>query len=118
MKHESLPAISINCNGNTQTERISHNGELSNFYSSLMQLERQNGNEKDTQRNRKGREIYSNMRWRPTGSHTSRLPHFQDNRLTDGGEVVGLTRRLAALYPKEDYTYSFLLEAESTPGPY
>jgi hypothetical protein len=25
---------------------------------------------------------------------TSRLPHFLDNRLTDGGEVVSLTRRL------------------------
>jgi hypothetical protein len=24
---------------------------------------------------------------------TSRLPHFPDNRLTDGGEVVSLTRR-------------------------
>jgi hypothetical protein len=24
---------------------------------------------------------------------TSRLPHFLDNRLTDGGEVVSLTRR-------------------------
>jgi hypothetical protein len=25
---------------------------------------------------------------------TSRLPHFLDNRLTDGGEFVSLTRRL------------------------
>jgi hypothetical protein len=25
---------------------------------------------------------------------TSRLPHFLDNRLTDGGEVVSLTYRL------------------------
>jgi hypothetical protein len=25
---------------------------------------------------------------------TSRLPHFPDNRLTDGGEVVSLTSRL------------------------
>jgi hypothetical protein len=24
---------------------------------------------------------------------TSKLPHFLDNRLTDGGEVVSLTRR-------------------------
>jgi hypothetical protein len=47
---------------------------------------------------------------------TSRLPHFLDNWLTDGGEVVSLTRR-PHLYPQEDSWYSFLLEAESTPGP-
>jgi hypothetical protein len=28
------------------------------------------------------------------GCETSRLPHFLDTRLTDGGEVVSLTRRL------------------------
>jgi hypothetical protein len=28
------------------------------------------------------------------GSETSRLPHYLDNRLTDGGKVVSLTRRL------------------------
>jgi hypothetical protein len=27
----------------------------------------------------------------PLGCETSRLPHFLDNRLTDGGEVVSLT---------------------------
>jgi hypothetical protein len=48
---------------------------------------------------------------------TSRLPHFLDNRPTDGGEVVSLTRQPAALYPQEDSWYSFLLEAESVPGP-
>jgi hypothetical protein len=32
---------------------------------------------------------------------TSRLPHFLDHRLTDGGEVVRLTRRPAAHYPWE-----------------
>jgi hypothetical protein len=42
------------------------------------------------------------------------LPHFLENRLTNGGEVVGFRRRLAALYPQEDSWYSFLLEAEST----
>jgi hypothetical protein len=46
---------------------------------------------------------------------TSRLPHCLDNRLTDGGEVVSLTRRPAVLYPEEDLWYSFLLEAQSTP---
>jgi hypothetical protein len=29
----------------------------------------------------------------PWGCETSRLPHFLDNRPTDGGEVVSLTRR-------------------------
>jgi hypothetical protein len=29
----------------------------------------------------------------PKGCETSRLPHFLDNRLTDGAEVVSLTRR-------------------------
>jgi hypothetical protein len=29
----------------------------------------------------------------PQNCETSRLPHFPDNRLTDGGEVVRLTRR-------------------------
>jgi hypothetical protein len=46
----------------------------------------------------------------------SRLPQFLDNRLTDGGEVVSLTRR-PPFTPQEDSWYSFLLEAESTPGP-
>jgi hypothetical protein len=45
----------------------------------------------------------------------SRFPHFLDNRLTDGGEVVSLTRRQAAFYPQEDSWHSFLLEAEPTP---
>jgi hypothetical protein len=48
---------------------------------------------------------------------TSRPPHFLDNRLTDGGEVITLTYQPTALYPQEDSWYSFLLEAESTPGP-
>jgi hypothetical protein len=38
------------------------------------------------------------------------------NRLTDGGKVVSLTRR-QPFNPQEDSWYSFLLEAESTPGP-
>jgi hypothetical protein len=51
-----------------------------------------------------------NRPWRPKVCETSRLPHFLDNRLTDGGEV-SLTKR------QEDSWYSFLLEAELTPGP-
>jgi hypothetical protein len=39
-----------------------------------------------------------------------------ENWLTDGGEVVSLTRR-PPFVPQEDTWYSFLLEAESTPGP-
>jgi hypothetical protein len=30
----------------------------------------------------------------PYGCETSRIPHFLDIRLTDGGEVVSFTRRL------------------------
>jgi hypothetical protein len=52
----------------------------------------------------------------PWGCERSRLPHFLENRLTDGGEVVSLTR-LPPFTPQEDSWYSFLLEAESTPGP-
>jgi hypothetical protein len=45
----------------------------------------------------------------------SRIPYFPDYRLTDGGEVV-LTR-LPRFTPQEHSWYSFLLEAESFPGP-
>jgi hypothetical protein len=47
---------------------------------------------------------------------TSRIPHFLDNRLADGGEVFSLKRR-PLFTPKEESWYSFLLEAESTTGP-
>jgi hypothetical protein len=51
------------------------------------------------------------------GCETSRLPHFYvDNRPTDGGEVVSLMRR-PPFTPQEDSWYSFLSEAELTPGP-
>jgi hypothetical protein len=39
------------------------------------------------------------------------FPHFLDNRLTDGAEVVSLMGQPAALYPQVDSWYSFLLEA-------
>jgi hypothetical protein len=51
------------------------------------------------------------------GCETYGLPHFVENRLTDGCEVVSLKRRSAALYPHEDFWYSFMLEADSTPRP-
>jgi hypothetical protein len=63
----------------------------------------------------KGKAIPVTGREDPLGCETSRLPHFQDNRLTDGGEVVSLTRR-PPFTPQEDSWYSFMLEAESTPG--
>jgi hypothetical protein len=52
----------------------------------------------------------------PQGCETSRLPHFLDNWLTDGGGVVSL-KRWPLFTPQEDSWYSFLLEAESTPVP-
>jgi hypothetical protein len=55
--------------------------------------------------------------WRVLGLREVEAPTFPDIRLTEGGEAVSLTRGLDALYPHEDSWYSFLLEAESTPGP-
>jgi hypothetical protein len=66
-------------------------------------------------RKNKGKAIPVTGRGGPQGCETSRLPHFLDNRLTDGAEVVSLTRR-PPFSPQEDSWYSFLLEAESTPG--
>jgi hypothetical protein len=65
---------------------------------------------------KKGNAIPVTGRGGPYGCERSRLPYLLDNRLTDGGKVVGLTRR-APFTPQEDSWYSFLLEAESTPGP-
>jgi hypothetical protein len=42
---------------------------------------------------KKSKAIPVTDRGSPQGCETSRLPHFLDNRLTDGGEVVSLTRR-------------------------
>jgi hypothetical protein len=42
---------------------------------------------------KKGKAIPVTGRGGPQGRETSRLPHFLDNRLTDGGEVASLTRR-------------------------
>jgi hypothetical protein len=56
------------------------------------------------------------MPWRPIGLGDVEAPTFVDTRLTDGGKIVSLTR-WPHLAPQEDFWYSFLLEAESTPGP-
>jgi hypothetical protein len=40
----------------------------------------------------KGKAIPVTGREGPEGCETSRLPHFLDNRLTNGGEVVSSTR--------------------------
>jgi hypothetical protein len=53
----------------------------------------------------------------PYGCEILEFPHFQDNQLTDGGKAVSLMCRLPTLYSQEYSWYSFLLEAESTPGP-
>jgi hypothetical protein len=52
----------------------------------------------------------------PQHCERSRLPHFLDNCLTDGGEDVSLMHWLPST-PQEDSWYSFLLEAKSTPEP-
>jgi hypothetical protein len=52
----------------------------------------------------------------PYGCETLTVPQYLDNQLTDGGKVVSLTRR-PPFSPQEGSRYSFLLEAESTPGP-
>jgi hypothetical protein len=47
---------------------------------------------------------------------TSRFPHFLDNRLTDGSEVVSPTCR-PHFHPQENSWYSYLLQDELIPGP-
>jgi hypothetical protein len=39
----------------------------------------------------------------------SRIPHFLDSEITDGGEVVSLTRQ-PCFNPRKIFWYSFLLE--------
>jgi hypothetical protein len=46
----------------------------------------------------------------PKGYETSRLAHFLESRLTDGGKPVSLTRR-PLFTPQEDSWYSFPLVA-------
>jgi hypothetical protein len=65
---------------------------------------------------KKGKDIPVTDRGCPLGCEMSRLPHFLDKWLTDGGEDVSFTRR-PLFTPQEDSWYSFLSEAESTPRP-
>jgi hypothetical protein len=51
----------------------------------------------------------------PEGCETSRVPHYLANQLIDG-EVVSLMCLLPFI-PQKNSWYSFVLEAESTPGP-
>jgi len=51
----------------------------------------------------------------PEGSRKLRFPDYMTTA-QDGGKVVSLTHR-PPLPPKKYFWYSFLLEAESTPGP-
>ena len=51
----------------------------------------------------------------PEGSKKLRFPDFMTTA-EDGGKVVSLTHR-PPLRPRKYTWYSFLLEAESTPGP-
>jgi hypothetical protein len=57
--------------------------------------------------------------WKPIGCERLRLPHYLDKRLIDGGKVVSPTRQPdftpRFIYFKDSW-YSFLLQAESTPG--
>jgi hypothetical protein len=64
---------------------------------------------------KKGKGIPVTGREGPQGCETLRFAHFLDNRLTDGGKVVSLTHRP---HLSQNYSwYSFVLKAESTPGP-
>jgi hypothetical protein len=65
----------------------------------------------------RGKAIPVTGRGGPQGCMTSRLPHFLNNWLRDGSEVVSLTR-WPPFTPQEESWYSFLLEVEPTPGPY
>jgi hypothetical protein len=51
-----------------------------------------------------------------SGCKMSRIPHFLDNQITDGVEVVSLMRR-QRFTPRKIFWYSFVLEAEKTPRP-
>jgi hypothetical protein len=54
---------------------------------------------------KKGKAIPVTGREGPLGCETSRLPHFLDNRLTDGGEVVSPMRRPDTHAKFHEYQY-------------
>jgi hypothetical protein len=51
----------------------------------------------------KGKAIHVTGRGGPYGCETSRLPHFLDNRLTDGGEISLM--RWPPFAPQDDSWY-------------
>ena len=63
----------------------------------------------------KGKAVPLQARSGPEGSRKLRFPDFMTTA-QDGGNVVSLTHR-PPLPPRKYTWYSFLLEAESTPGP-
>jgi hypothetical protein len=63
----------------------------------------------------KGKAIPVNRLWRPIGLREVKAPTFS-RQSANMGEVVSLTCRLP-FTRQEDSLYSFLLEAEWTPGP-
>jgi hypothetical protein len=62
----------------------------------------------DATRGFEGKAISVTGRGGPYGCETSRLPHFPDNRLIDGGEVVSLTRRSLFTPPGRFLVLNFL----------
>jgi hypothetical protein len=64
----------------------------------------------------KGKVIPVPGRGGPYGCETLRVPQYLDNRITDGSKVVSLMPR-PPFTAQEGFWYSFLLEAESIPGP-
>jgi hypothetical protein len=54
--------------------------------------------------------------WRPIGLWEAKAVIFSESQLTDGSEVVIRTCQ-PPFTLQEDFWYSFLLEAQSTPGP-
>jgi hypothetical protein len=65
---------------------------------------------------KKGKAVPVTGREGPYVCERSRLPHFLDNRLIDGGKAVSLTGLPPFTLPGK-FLVLFLLEAESTPGP-
>jgi hypothetical protein len=65
--------------------------------------------------NKLNKSIHITSRRGPLGCETSKFPHFLKNRLTDGGEIVSLTRR--PLFTPGKIPGTYVLDTESTPGP-